>query len=59
MDPGQEKGMPAEKCAAKMYKAIEKRKKDVLIGKSEILMVYFRKYLPFLFYRIASKIKTK
>src|SRR6056297_3411547 len=35
MDPGQSNGMPAAKCAQKMRKAIEKGKKDVLIGKKE------------------------
>jgi dehydrogenase/reductase SDR family member 7B len=59
MDPGQADGMSAEKCAAKMRKAIEKRRKDVLIGKKEILMVYFRKYVPFLFYYLANKVNPK
>ncbi|MEA1873427.1 MAG: SDR family NAD(P)-dependent oxidoreductase [Bacteroidota bacterium] len=59
MDPGQAEGMSAEKCARKMRKAIEKGKKDVLIGNKEILMVYFKKYLPFIFYKIANKINTK
>ncbi|MFP4663371.1 MAG: SDR family NAD(P)-dependent oxidoreductase [Bacteroidales bacterium] len=59
MDPGQNNGMPAETCARKMKKAIEKGKKDVLIGKQEILMVYFRKYLPVVFYKLANKINPR
>ncbi len=59
MDPGQAEGMSAEKCAKKMRKAIEKGKKDVLIGNKEILMVYFKKYLPFVFYKIANKVNPK
>ncbi|HKK68020.1 MAG TPA: SDR family NAD(P)-dependent oxidoreductase [Bacteroidales bacterium] len=59
MDPGQNTGMPAETCAIKMRKAIEKGRKDVLIGKKEILMVHFRKYLPFLFYNLANKINPR
>lgn len=59
MDPGQAEGMSAEKCAAKMRKSIEKGKKEVFIGKKEILMVYFKKYLPFLFYHLANKVNPK
>ncbi|MFO7862644.1 MAG: SDR family NAD(P)-dependent oxidoreductase [Salinivirgaceae bacterium] len=55
MDPGQATGMPVKTCAAKMKKAIEKNKKDAYIGGKEILMVYFKKYLPALFYKIAKK----
>ncbi|MEA3448904.1 MAG: SDR family NAD(P)-dependent oxidoreductase [Bacteroidota bacterium] len=59
MDPGQSNGMSAAKCAQKMRKVIEKGKKDVLIGKKELLMVYFRKYLPFIFYKFANKINSR
>ncbi len=59
MDDGQAGGMPAEVCAKKMRKAVEKGKKDVLVGNKELLMVYFRKYLPFVFYKLANKIKPK
>ncbi|MGC9331230.1 MAG: SDR family NAD(P)-dependent oxidoreductase [Bacteroidales bacterium] len=59
MDPGQLNGMAASKCAQKMRKAIEKGKKDVLIGKKELLMVYFRKYFPFIFFKFANKINPR
>lgn len=55
MDQGQASGIPAEKCAKKMYRAVENRKKEVYIGGKEILMVYFKKYIPLLFYKIARK----
>lgn len=55
IDPGQANGISVEKCAKRMKKSIEKGKKDVLIGGSEILMVYFKKFLPPLFYHIAKK----
>ncbi|SMO41655.1 Short-chain dehydrogenase [Saccharicrinis carchari] len=58
MDDGQANGMPAKECAKKIVKAIKKNKKDVLIGKQEVLMVYIRKYLPALYYKIVSKIKN-
>lgn len=54
MDKGLNEGMPAEECAQKMVQAIYKKKKEVNIGGKEILMVYFKRYLPALFRRIAS-----
>ncbi|BAY08448.1 SDR family oxidoreductase [Calothrix sp. NIES-2098] len=57
MDEGQEKGMAAEICAQKMVKSIYQKKREVYIGGSDILLVYFKRYLPSLFYWIASRSK--
>ena len=57
MDEGQAGGISAEKCANIISKAILKRKKEVYPGGNEILMVYFKRFLPGLFNRIASNIK--
>jgi len=57
MDEGQNKGITTEKCAKQYLTAIEKDKKEVLIGSSELLMVYIHKFLPQLFYKLARKIK--
>jgi len=56
MDEGQNTGISAEKCARKYVNAIQKDKKEVLIGSTELLMVYIHKYLPGLFYKLARKI---
>lgn len=56
MDEGQNTGISAEKCAKQYIKAIRKDKKEVLIGASELLMVYIHKFLPNLFYKLARKI---
>lgn len=53
MDPGQAKGLDVDKAAAKAVKAIRKEKHRQLIGKSEILMAYINRYLPWLYYKIA------
>ncbi len=58
MDDGQNNGMPAELCAKLVLRAIKKNKKEVLIGRSEILMVYIRKFIPWLFYKMAPNIKN-
>lgn len=57
MDSGQANGMPVERCAAKIIKAVKKQQKDILIGRGEVLMVYIRKFMPWLYYRLASKVK--
>jgi short-subunit dehydrogenase len=59
MDPGQASGIPADVCARKYLDAIHKGKREVLIGKKEVLMVHIRRYLPGLFFRIARKVSPK
>nr|WP_319399170.1 SDR family oxidoreductase [uncultured Carboxylicivirga sp.] len=58
LDAGQANGMDADKCARRIVKAIRKRKKEALVGGTELLMVYIRRWLPFLYHRIVSKIKN-
>ena len=58
MDPGQASGMDAWKCASQIVKAIKKDRKEVLIGKRELIIVYIRRFFPFLYYRIVTKIKN-
>jgi short-subunit dehydrogenase len=58
MDPGQEKGMPADICAKKIIKAVKKRKKDILVGNKEVIMVHIKRFLPFLYYKLASKVSA-
>ena len=57
MDAGLASGITADKAARQIISAIRKNKKEALIGGKELLMVYFKKYLPFIFYKIASKIE--
>lgn len=56
MDDGQADGMPADICAKKIISAVSKNKKDILVGRSELLMAYFRKFIPPLYYRLARNI---
>lgn len=57
MDSGQANGMPVNICAKKIIKAVKKEKKDILVGRKELLMVFFRKYIPSLYYKMASNVK--
>ncbi len=59
MDEGQAKGISARKCAEQYIRAIERNKKEVLIGSgAELAMVYLKRLFPALFFKIASKIKA-
>lgn len=59
MDKGQANGMSVEVCAKKIITAIRKNKKEVLIGRKEILMAYFRRFIPSLYYNLITKVATK
>jgi dehydrogenase/reductase SDR family protein 7B len=53
MDPGQENGITPEKCAQKMVRTMRSGRRDVLIGSTELSMVYIYKYARWLYYRMA------
>ena len=53
MDQGQEEGMPVEKCAKKIVSAVRRKKREVYIGGKEVVLVYLKRYLPWLFFRVA------
>jgi dehydrogenase/reductase SDR family member 7B len=56
MDHGQGGGISVEKCAGKIVKAVKRNRKNALIGGKELLMVYFKRYLPPLFYYLVNKV---
>jgi len=56
MDSSQATGITAEKAARQILRAIRKNRKEALIGGKERIMVYLKKFLPSIFYKIASKI---
>ena len=57
MDPGQAGGMTAEAAARIITRAIAKEKKEVLVGRKELLMVYIKRFFPGLCAMLARKIK--
>ena len=58
MDPGQAKGITAEKCARKMIRAMKRNRKDVLVGGPELIMVWIHKYCKPLYYWLANRISA-
>ena len=59
MDHGQSGGITAETCARKIIRAVRKNKKEVYVGKMDLLMIYFKRYIPWLYYRLVSKVQPK
>lgn len=57
MDAGQEKGITPEKAAKTIIRGIKRNKREILVGRSELIMLYIRKYFPTIFFNIASKIE--
>lgn len=58
MDSGQANGMDVDKCAKVAVKAIAKRKHRKLIGGVELVMVYIKKWCPWLFFKLAGRISA-
>jgi len=48
--------LDVDKAASRAVKAIKRQKHRKLIGKSELLMAYINRYMPWLYYIIANKI---
>ncbi|WP_347841057.1 SDR family NAD(P)-dependent oxidoreductase [uncultured Draconibacterium sp.] len=56
MDEGQDTGMAAEKCAKIICRKLKKEKKEILVGGTEVVMVHIRRFLPRLYYYMASRV---
>ena len=57
MDEGQEKGMQVNQAARIIVRNLEKQKKEILVGGSELMMVHIRRFFPRLCYYLATKVK--
>lgn len=59
MDDLQAKGMPVEKCAAAIAKAMEQGREEVYIGGKEVFLIYIKRFIPTLFSRIIRKVVVR
>ena len=57
LDPGQADGMSSEKAARIITRAVAKGKREVLVGRKELLMVYIKRFFPGLCAVLSRKIK--
>lgn len=55
MDHNLETGMPVNECVRVLFKAVEKGKREVLIGNKEIKAVTLKRFFPKLFWRVIRK----
>jgi len=58
MDDGQANGISPELAARTIINGIVRNKREILVGKTELLMLYIRRIWPWLFFRIADKVKN-
>jgi len=57
MDEGQDKGMEVEKAAKIIVKKLQKERKEILLGGSELIMVHIRRFFPRLYYYLSSRVQ--
>ena len=57
MDPGQAGGLSPDAAARKIVNAIAKGRREVLVGRKELLMVYVKRFFPGLCAKLARRIK--
>jgi short-subunit dehydrogenase len=58
MDQGLAGGITPEKAAKKILRGITLNKREILVGSSELTMLYIRRIWPWLFFRIGDKISS-
>lgn len=58
MDKAQREGMPVDKCARIILKGVAVKKRKILVGQKELILYWFYKHIPSLYYKIASSIKA-
>ncbi len=58
MDGVLAKGLLPEKAAKTIIRGIINNKREILVGRSELIMLYIRRIWPWLFFRIGDKVKS-
>ena len=57
MDHAQQHGISARTCANRIVRAVERGRKEIYVCQKDILMVYFHRYMRWLYYALVSKVK--
>ena len=58
LDDGQANGITPEKAAKQIVRGVMKNKREILVGSTEIAMLFIRRLCPWLFFKIADKIQS-
>ena len=56
MDESHSKGLDADVCAAKIVRAIERGKRNLVLARKERILLWLKKFLPSLFYKVAARL---
>ena len=59
MDPGQAGGISPERAARTIVRAIDRGRREVLVGAGELTMVYIKRFFPGLCARLVRRIKPQ
>ena len=59
MDDRQDNGMDVTIFAGRMMRAMRKKKKEVYIGKKEVVMIYIKRWMPWLYYKMIAKVAVR
>jgi short-subunit dehydrogenase len=59
LDAGQEKGIKPDVCAKKIIKAIAGNKRKVYVAEQEMILIFLRKCIPGLFFKLVKKLKLQ
>jgi dehydrogenase/reductase SDR family member 7B len=57
MDAGQANGITVEKAAKLILAGLKREKKEIWVGGNEMLMLHIRRFIPTLYYYLATRIK--
>ena len=57
LDAGQANGISAEKAANLIFSGLKREKKEIWVGGNEMLMLHIRRFIPSLYYFMATRIK--
>src|SRR5450759_2358679 len=58
LDEGQAKGVLPQRAAEIIIKGMARNKREILVGKNELILLHIRRFCPWLFFRIADKVKS-
>lgn len=58
LDDGQANGILPSKAAEIIIRGILRNRREILVGKGELFLLHIRRHFPWLFFRIADKIKS-
>jgi short-subunit dehydrogenase len=58
MDDGLARGISPQKAARIIIRGIIGNRREILVGRSELILLYIRRIWPWLFFRIAAKVKS-